>query len=63
MLKTKMDPYSEFIYVKLDKASDKDKVNEGAYMIFHEHTLTNSGEMRYTYTRKQQGSQKGKGQE
>ena len=34
-----MDPYSEFVYVKLEKTSDKGKVNKGAYMIFHEHTL------------------------
>ena len=34
-----MDPYSEFVYVKVDKASGEGKVNEGAYMIFHEHTL------------------------
>lgn len=34
-----MAPYSEFVYVKVDKASGKGKVNEGAYMIFHEHTL------------------------
>jgi hypothetical protein len=34
-----MDPYSEFVYVKVDKASGKGKVNEGAYMLFHEHTL------------------------
>ena len=32
-----MDPYSEFVYVKIEKASGK--VNEGAYMLFHEHTL------------------------
>jgi hypothetical protein len=34
-----MDPYSEFVYVKVDKASGAGKVNEGAYMIFHKHTL------------------------
>ena len=34
-----MDPYSEFVYVKMDTISGKDKVYEGAYMIFHEHTL------------------------
>jgi len=34
-----MDPYSEFVYVKVDKASGEGKVNEGAYMIFYEHTL------------------------
>jgi hypothetical protein len=34
-----MDPYSDFIYVKIDKASGEGKVNEGAYMLFHEHTL------------------------
>jgi hypothetical protein len=34
-----MDPYSEFVYVKVDKARGKGKVNEDACMIFHEHTL------------------------
>ena len=34
-----MDPYSEFVYVKVDMASDEGKVNESAYMLFHEHTL------------------------
>jgi hypothetical protein len=34
-----MDPYSEFVYVKVDKAGDKGKVNEGAYMLFHGQTL------------------------
>lgn len=34
-----MDPYSEYVYVRIDKATDAGKVNEGAYMIFHEHTL------------------------
>jgi hypothetical protein len=34
-----MDPYGEFVYVKVDKAKGKGKVNEGAYMVFHEHTL------------------------
>ena len=34
-----MDPYSEFIYVKVDKAGDDGKVNEGAYMLLQEHTL------------------------
>jgi hypothetical protein len=34
-----MDPYSEFVYVKVDKASGEGKVNEGAYMVFHKHTL------------------------
>jgi hypothetical protein len=35
-----MDPYSDYVYVKVEKASGKGKVNEGACMIFHEHTLT-----------------------
>jgi hypothetical protein len=34
-----MDPYSGFVYVRVDKAIDEGKVNEGAYMVFHEHTL------------------------
>ena len=34
-----MDPYGDFIYVKVDKTSSEGKVNEGAYMLFHEHTL------------------------
>jgi hypothetical protein len=34
-----MNPYSEFVYVKVDRASGAGKVNEGAYMLFHEHTL------------------------
>jgi hypothetical protein len=34
-----MDPYSEYVYVMIDKASGAGKVDEGAYMIFHEHTL------------------------
>lgn len=34
-----MEPYSDFIYVKVDKTSAEGKVNEGAYMLFHEHTL------------------------
>jgi hypothetical protein len=34
-----MDPYSEYIYVRIDKASGKGKVYEGANMLFHEHTL------------------------
>jgi len=34
-----MDPYGEFVYVRVDKASGEGKVNEGAYMVFHEHTL------------------------
>jgi hypothetical protein len=34
-----MDPYSAFVYVKVDKAGDEGKVNEGACMLFHEHTL------------------------
>ncbi len=34
-----MDPYSEFTYVRIDRASGEGKVNEGAYMVFHEHTL------------------------
>jgi hypothetical protein len=34
-----MDPYSEFIYVTIDKASGGGKDYEGASMIFHEHTL------------------------
>jgi hypothetical protein len=34
-----MDLYSDFVYVKVDKAGDKGKVNEDAYMLFHEHTL------------------------
>lgn len=34
-----MDPYSDFVYVRVDKASGKGKDNEGAYMLFHEHTL------------------------
>ena len=34
-----MDPYEEFIYVKMEKASGKGKDAVGSYMIFHEHTL------------------------
>lgn len=34
-----MEPYSEFVYVKIDQANGEGKVNEGAYMIFHEFTL------------------------
>ena len=34
-----MDPYGRFVYVKVDRAGDEGKVNEGAYMLFHEHTL------------------------
>lgn len=34
-----MDPYSEFVYIKVDKTSGKGKAAEGSYMIFHEHTL------------------------
>ena len=34
-----MDPYGEFVYVRVDKASGEGKVNEGAYMLFHERTL------------------------
>lgn len=34
-----MDPYREYVYVRIDKTGGKAKVNEGAYMIFHEHTL------------------------
>jgi hypothetical protein len=34
-----MNPYSDFVYVKIEKASGEGKVNEGAYMLFHEHTL------------------------
>ena len=34
-----MDPYDEFVYVRVDKASGEGKVNEGAFMLFHEHTL------------------------
>ena len=39
MLSRTMDPYSEFVFVKVDKDSGKGKANKGAYMIFHEHTL------------------------
>ena len=34
-----MDSYSEYIYVKIDKACGDGKVYEGANMLFHEHTL------------------------
>lgn len=34
-----MDPYSEFVYVRVDKTPPEGKVNEGAYMLFHEHAL------------------------
>jgi hypothetical protein len=34
-----MDPYSNFIYVKVDKTGSEGKVNEGAYMVFHKDTL------------------------
>ena len=34
-----MDPYSEYVYVMIDKASGNAKSYEGANMIFHEHTL------------------------
>jgi hypothetical protein len=34
-----MDPYSDFVYVKVDKTSSEGEVNQGAYMLFHEHTL------------------------
>jgi len=34
-----MDPYSEYVYVKIDKADGKAKQYEGAYLIFHDHTL------------------------
>ncbi len=34
-----MDPYSEYVYVMVDKAEGKAKPYEGVNMIFHEHTL------------------------
>ncbi len=34
-----MDPYSEYVYVKMDKISGEGKVYEGAAMLFHDHTL------------------------
>jgi len=34
-----MDPYEDFIYVKVEKTGPEGKVNEGAYMIFHKDTL------------------------
>jgi len=34
-----MDPYNEFVYAKMDKIKGKGKKYEGAFMIFHEHTL------------------------
>jgi len=34
-----MDPYNDFIYVKVEKTGDNGKANEGAYLIFQEHTL------------------------
>jgi len=34
-----MDPYDAFVYVRVDKTSSEGKANEGAYMLFHEHTL------------------------
>ena len=37
-----MDPYSEFVYVKVDKTGAEGKVNEGATMIFQKHTLEKS---------------------
>lgn len=34
-----MDPYGEFVYVKIEKAGGEGQVNQGAHMLFHEHTL------------------------
>lgn len=34
-----MDPYNDFVYIKMDKASGKGKTAVGSYMIFHEQTL------------------------
>lgn len=34
-----MDPFREFIHVKLDKVSGEGKSYEGATMLFHDHTL------------------------
>ncbi len=34
-----MDPYDDFVYVRVDKATGAGKVNQGAYMLFHQHTL------------------------
>lgn len=34
-----MDPYSPFVYVRVDRTPREGKGNEGAYMLFHEHML------------------------
>lgn len=34
-----MDPYDEYVYVKMDKIEGKGKIYEGAFMLFHDHTL------------------------
>lgn len=34
-----MDPYSEYIYVMIDKAEGAGKLYEGTEMLFHDHTL------------------------
>lgn len=34
-----MDPFSEYIYVMIDKADSKGKMYEGTAMLFHEDTL------------------------
>ena len=34
-----MDPYSEYVYVMIDKASGEGKAYEGVNMIFHDSTL------------------------
>jgi len=34
-----MDAYTQFVYVKIDKAIGPGMGYEGAHMLFHEHTL------------------------
>jgi hypothetical protein len=34
-----MDPYGDFIYVKVEKTGREGKINEGACMVFHRGTL------------------------
>lgn len=35
----KMDPFSEYIYVTIDKARGDARIYEGTSMLFHDHTL------------------------
>jgi hypothetical protein len=34
-----MDPYEDFVYIKVDKTGAEGKVNEGACMVFRKDTL------------------------